>query len=177
MPKKRILPYIILGILDQNPGLTGKFITNQFKNEIGEFWKASHSQIYPELKKMVEDDWIKQTSDSNNEKEKYYHLTNLGKEKLNSWIDIPINALPVVEDLFSLKLFFIQDPNDPRISTLVNKQLDLLEKQLDHLNDREKILFDTQEKRNKNYGHYLILERAISRLDNQIKWLKTIKQR
>lgn len=170
MPKKRILPYIILGILDQNPGLTGKFITNQFKNEIGEFWKASHSQIYPELKKMVEDDWIKQTSDSNNEKEKYYHLTNLGKEKLNSWIDIPINALPVVEDLFSLKLFFIQDPNDPRISTLVNKQLD-------HLNDREKILFDTQEKRNKNYGHYLILERAISRLDNQIKWLKTIKQR
>lgn len=170
MPKKRILPYIILGILDQNPGSTGKFITNQFKNEIGEFWKASHSQIYPELKKMVENDWIKQTSDSNNEKEKYYHLTNLGKEKLNSWIDIPINALPVVEDLFSLKLFFIQDPNDPRISTLVNKQLD-------HLNDREKILFDTQEKRNKNYGHYLILERAISRLDNQIKWLKTIKQR
>ena len=71
MPKKRILPYIILGILDQNPGSTGKFITNQFKNEIGEFWKASHSQIYPELKKMVEDDWIKQTSDSNNEKEKY----------------------------------------------------------------------------------------------------------
>ena len=101
---------------------------------------------------MVEDDWIKQTSDSNNEKEKYYHLTNLRKEKLNSWIDIPINALPVVEDLFSLKLFFIQDPNDPRISTLVNKQLNLLEKQLDHLNDREKILFDTQEKRNKNYA-------------------------
>ena len=67
MPKKRILPYIILGILDQNPGSTGKFITNQFKNEIGEFWKASHSQIYPELKKMVEDDWIKPVS--------YTHLT------------------------------------------------------------------------------------------------------
>lgn len=177
MPKKRILPYIILGILDQNPGSTGKFITNQFKNEIGEFWKASHSQIYPELKKMVEDNWIKQTSDSNNEKEKYYHLTNLGKEKLNSWIDLPITALPVVEDLFSLKLFFIHNPNDPRISALVKKQLDLLEKQLAHLNDREKLLFNTQEKRNKNYGHYLILERAISRLDNQIKWLKTIKQR
>ena len=177
MPKKRILPYIILGILDQNPGSTGKCITNQFKNEIGEFWKASHSQIYPELKKMVEDNWIKQTSDSNNEKEKYYHLTGMGKEKLNSWIDVPITELPVVEDLFSLKLFFIQDPNDPRISNLVKKQLDLLEKQLAHLKHREKLLFDTQEKRNKNYGHYLILERAISRLDNQIKWLKTIKQR
>ena len=56
MPKKRILPYIILKILDQNPGLTGKFITNQFKNEIGEFWKASHSQIYPELKKLTKED-------------------------------------------------------------------------------------------------------------------------
>ncbi|WP_333510277.1 hypothetical protein [Lactobacillus johnsonii] len=29
----------------------------------------------------------------------------------------------------------------------------------------------------KNYGHYLILEGVISRFDNQIKWLKTIKQR
>ena len=79
--------------------------------------------------------------------------------------------------MFSLKLFFIQDPYDPRISTLVNKQLNLLEEQLDHLNDREKMLFNTQEKRSKNYGHDLILVRAISRLDNQIKWLKTIKQR
>ena len=49
MPKKRVLPYIILGILKQNPGFTGKEITYQFKNEIGEFWKASHSQVYPEL--------------------------------------------------------------------------------------------------------------------------------
>ena len=102
---------------------------------------------------MVEDDWIKQTSDSNNEKEKYYHLTNLGKEKLNSWIDIPITALPVVEDLFSLKLFFIQDPYDPRISTLVNKQLNLLEEQLEQIKDREKMILNTQEKRSKNYGN------------------------
>ncbi|MDE7050007.1 MULTISPECIES: PadR family transcriptional regulator [Lactobacillus] len=177
MPKKRILPYIILGILGQNPNSTGKFITNQFKNEIGEFWKASHSQIYPELKKMVEDNWIKQVSDSNNEKEKYYHLTKQGEEKLHDWIDIPITELPVMEDLFSLKLFFIQDPNDPRISVLVKEQLGLLENQLKHLKDRENSLFSSREQRERNYGHYLILERAISRLDNQIKWLKTIKQR
>lgn len=177
MPKKRILPYIILGILDQNPNSTGRFITNQFKNEIGEFWKASHSQIYPELKKMVEDDWIKQVNDSNNEKEKYYHLTQIGEAKLHDWIDLPIKKLPVMEDLFSLKLFFIQDPNDPRISVLVKEQINLLNKQLAHLKDREKLLFSNKAQREKNYGHYLILERAISRLDNQIKWLKTIKQR
>lgn len=30
MPKKRILPYIIMGILKQNPNSTGKELTNQF---------------------------------------------------------------------------------------------------------------------------------------------------
>ena len=58
MPKKRVLPYIILGILKQNPVISGKDITQQFKNEIGEFWKASHSQVYPELQKMLNDGWI-----------------------------------------------------------------------------------------------------------------------
>ena len=57
MPQKRILPYIILGLLQERP-LTGKEITHQFKNEIGEFWKASHSQIYPELTRMQADKWI-----------------------------------------------------------------------------------------------------------------------
>ncbi|PXZ11653.1 PadR family transcriptional regulator [Lactobacillus helveticus] len=144
MPKKRILPYIIMGILKQNPNSTGKELTNQFNEEIGEFWKASHSQIYPELKKMLADDWITETQKENNEKEINYSLTKKGALQLENWIKQPITGLAVSHDLFSLKLFFINDQNDPRIAELINKEKALIKTQLQHLYARKKLLFDDQ---------------------------------
>lgn len=102
MPKKRILPYIIMGILKQNPNSTGKFVTTQFTDEIGEFWKASHSQIYPELKKMLADNWIQTLPSKSNSKEIHYSLTELGKQKLDEWIKQPLTELPINHDLFLL---------------------------------------------------------------------------
>ncbi len=144
MPKKRILPYIIMGILKQNPNSTGKELTNQFNEEIGEFWKASHSQIYPELKKMLADDWITETQRENNEKEINYSLTKKGALQLENWIKQPITELAVSHDLFSLKLFFINDQNDPRIAELINEEKALIKTQLQYLYARKKLLFDDQ---------------------------------
>ncbi len=175
MPKKRILPYIILGILKQNPDSSGKFITHQFTNEIGEFWKASHSQIYPELKKMVTSEWIVGKQKDNNEKEIFYSLTPIGEEELANWIRQPITELPINHDLFSLKLFFINQKDDPRLSTLINEEKKLLNVQLIHLKEREKLIFSYDEAIQNNYGHYLILKRAISRIEGQLNWLKSIK--
>lgn len=174
MPKKRVLPYIILGILKQNPGFTGKEITYQFKNEIGEFWKASHSQVYPELKKMQQDGWITSKQSSENEKEIYYSITENGESILNNWIEKPITQFPISHDLFSLKMFFINDPNDPRIKELVNDELSLLQKQLEHLKQREKSVFKSEDCKNIRFGRYIILKRAMARLEGQIQWLKTI---
>lgn len=100
MPQKRILPYIILGILKQNPDSTGKELTDQFSSEIGEFWKASHSQIYPELKKMLADQWIKVSENKDHEKEIHYSLTKVGNGRLNQWISEPVTELAVSHDLF-----------------------------------------------------------------------------
>ena len=117
MPKKRILPYIILGLLAQHEGMTGRQITRQFQNEIGEFWKAARSQIYPELRQMVQDKWIEKYVKADNDKEIYYKLLPLGKQKLTRWIEEPLEDLPVSQDLFSLKLFFIQDVNPSGIAS------------------------------------------------------------
>lgn len=174
MPKKRVLPFIILGILKQNPGFTGKEITYQFENEIGEFWKASHSQVYPELKKMEQDNWITSKQSSENEKEIYYSITENGEKILSDWISEPITQIPISRDLFSLKMFFINDPHDPRIKELVDDELKLLQKQFDHLKQREKEVFEKKECKNLHFGHYIILKRAMARLEGQIEWLKTI---
>ena len=172
MPKERILPFIILGIIDNHPKITGREITNEFNTEIGDFWKASHSQIYPELKRMLADNWIKVTMNPDNAKEKFYDLTSEGKEVLNHWLTQAVTKLPSHQDLFSLKLFFIKKANDPRIKDLLVQQIKLLKDDLEHLLERKKLIFAEQAAIDNHYGHYLILTRAISRTEGQIKWLK-----
>ncbi|GBG04345.1 PadR family transcriptional regulator [Lactobacillus rodentium] len=172
MPKERILPFIILGIIDNHPKITGREITNEFNTEIGDFWKASHSQIYPELKRMLTDHWIKVTMNPDNAKEKFYDLTSEGKEVLNHWLTQAVTKLPIHQDLFSLKLFFIKKANDPRIKDLLVQQIKLLKDDLEHLLERKKLIFAEQAAIDHHYGHYLILTRAISRTEGQINWLK-----
>lgn len=48
----RILKYALLGLIEKEE-ISGYDISNQFKREIGEFWSAKHSQIYPELKRLT----------------------------------------------------------------------------------------------------------------------------
>lgn len=176
MPKKRILPFIILGIVSNRNNVTGNEITTEFNTEIGDFWKASHSQIYPELRRMVNDQWINVTTNEQNAKEKYYSITQQGKQVFNNWLNQPVQSLPVQQDIFSLKLFFIKDPHDPRIAKLIDQQLMLLNDNYKYLKGRMQLLFDKRENIQSQYGHYLILARAVSRTAGQINWLKQIQK-
>ncbi len=57
MAQKNILQYLILGLLNQSPK-TGYDLKRVFEDDIGEFWQAQHSQIYPELKRLEQADRI-----------------------------------------------------------------------------------------------------------------------
>lgn len=177
MPKRRILPFIILGIVSNHPEITGRQITDEFSTEIGDFWKASHSQIYPELRRMVDDQWLSAITSPQNAKEKYYRITASGQQVLDEWLKEAVDELPIHQDLFSLKLFFINDPTDPRIRQLVAEQTALLKKSLAHLKKRQETIFPDEQAIRRHYGHYLILTRAISRTRGQLAWLKqTVEQ-
>lgn len=121
---------------------------------------------------MLADNWIQTLPSKSNSKEIHYSLTELGKQKLDEWIKQPLTELPINHDLFSLKLFFINDKFDPRIEKLITEEKALLNKQLAHLKIRKKLLFENGYQN--NYGHYLILTRAISRIDGQLKWLEQL---
>ena len=62
-----------------------------------------------------------------------YSLTKKGALQLENWIKQPITELAVSHDLFSLKLFFINDQNDPRIAELIDEEKALIKSQLQHL--------------------------------------------
>ena len=159
MARKNTLRYILLGLLSKKQ-MTGYELNQSFKNEIGEFWQAKHSQIYPELAKMEEQGIIQHQVEITGEKleKKVYELTEEGKEQLAEWIHTPTNELPVNRDEFVLKLYFVKDVNDPALVEIIQQQRDLHE---------EKRLHD-------NYGHYLILAHAINRETEYASWLTDV---
>lgn len=172
MPKQRILPHIILGVIDANEcRVSGKQITDFVCREIGEFWQVAHSQVYPELKRMVQEGLVEVHAVPDNDKEKHYTMTDLGRAKLEEWLDQPNEETPQQKDIFSLKMFFIRTMDDERIAGHLEGQIDLLEKHLKHLVNRKESLF-TEEYIANNYGHYLVLERAIARNTAQLEWLR-----
>lgn len=174
MPKQRILPHIILGVISAcDTRVTGKQITDYVYREIGEFWQVAHSQVYPELKRMVEEGLLECHAVPHNDKEKHYSITPAGKLELEEWLAIPNDETPQHKDIFSLKMFFIRTMDDGRIIGLLEGQIELLDKHLQHLMKRKTTLFSDQTFIETNYGHYLVLERAIARNQAQLDWLRT----
>ncbi|WP_125764931.1 PadR family transcriptional regulator [Companilactobacillus hulinensis] len=168
MPKKRVLPYILLGLINNKTRLSGYQISQEFNNEIGEFWHASHSQVYPELQRMIDDGWICPDDNNDDSKSIFYLVTSEGASVLTDWLKEPLSQK---DDLFSVKLYFIKDKNSPILKKLIEQQMSINKAHYSHLLERQELLFSSSENIDNNYGHYLILTRAIEREKNHIDWL------
>lgn len=177
MAQKNTLQYIILGML-QDGKKTGYDIKTAFTTEIGEFWQAKHSQIYPELSKLTKKGWIDFQTEIVGTKleKKAYSLTPSGNEALLEWLKEPLTELPVNKDEFVLKLYFIRSMVDERLPEMIQQQIDLHQKKLTHLEDRKLAVFP-DEKIKENYGHYLILMHAIHREEEYLSWLQNLTMR
>ncbi|WP_047998608.1 PadR family transcriptional regulator [Lactiplantibacillus herbarum] len=177
MAQKNKLQFIILGLLNQQP-LTGYDLTKAFDNEIGEFWQAQHSQIYPQLKRLEEQGYVTHEITLSGEKleKKLYHITTSGSELLHGWISVGTPDLTATKDEFILKLYFIQTNHDPRLTAMLNEQFQLHSDKLAHLQERLITVFPKQTGAKQHYGHYLILQHAIGRETYYVNWLKTTLQ-
>ncbi len=172
MAQKNLLPLILLGLLREK-SKTGYELKKDFDTEIGEFWSVKHSQIYLELKRLTELKEITSTTGYFGSKveKTYYEITSLGVERFEKWELSFQDELAVNKDEFVLKLYFIKDRHDERLKRLLNNQYELhLEKFL-HLKQRMNDVFSQTDKE-KNFGHYLILNHAINRESEYTKWLK-----
>src|SRR5215468_3911961 len=80
------LRYAILGYLSTAPG-SGYDLAQQLQGGLGWFWSASHSQIYPELKRLEESGLIEGAPTTVGEKleKRVYSITESGRDALSSW--------------------------------------------------------------------------------------------
>jgi PadR family transcriptional regulator, regulatory protein AphA len=78
------LRYALLGALADQPR-TGYGLLKHFEQSLAHAWPASHSQIYPELARLLKDRLIEQTG-SGARNSKTYAVTDLGLAEVRRWL-------------------------------------------------------------------------------------------
>ena len=171
MAQRNILQFIILGLLNQRK-LTGYELTKAFDSDIGEFWSAQHSQIYPQLRKLEEAGLITHQDELSGEKlnRKRYAVTPSGSDKLNAWLGADSAPAAPGKDEFPLKLYFIRGAGDSRLPKMLQTQQQIHEDKLAHLKQQMMTKFPKGYGKN-DFGHFLVLDYAIRRETAYCEWL------
>lgn len=94
------LRYAVLGMLSLGEH-TGYDLSKRFNGSIGSFWSAKHSQIYPELARLLEEGWVSclAIEQEGRPNKKLYTLTPAGLEELRRWLMTPCEPATVKEPL------------------------------------------------------------------------------
>jgi len=80
----------ILVLLEGKPG-TGYDLAQRFRGGIGQFWSASHQQIYQELKALGQDGLVEfeLQEQASRPDRKHYRITAEGRAALKAWLEGP----------------------------------------------------------------------------------------
>lgn len=107
MAKENKSQFALLGILSLGPH-TGYEIKKLIERSLIHFWREGYGQIYPNLKRLVEQGLAtKKTEEQEGRPNKHvYTITEKGKKALRQWLVKPIDQLPVEKNELLLKLFF-----------------------------------------------------------------------
>ncbi|TQS76518.1 PadR family transcriptional regulator [Ornithinibacillus gellani] len=100
------LRYGILGMLSKWDA-TGYDLKKEFDEVMGIFWHSHLSQIYPELNKLEEKEWVtsKLVAQADKPDKKVYTITESGQKALFKWLMTPPD-FPRQKDPFLMQLFF-----------------------------------------------------------------------
>jgi DNA-binding PadR family transcriptional regulator len=85
---------------------SGYDLAKKFDGSLGFFWSASHQQIYRELTKLEEQNYVSAAvvQQANRPDKKVYKLTEAGQSYLQQWITRP-STVPAIKDELLVKLF------------------------------------------------------------------------
>jgi len=104
------LRHALLALIESGP-FTGYDLMQKFEHTIEYVWRASHSQIYPELRKLEEAGLISpevlQRSENSRSTKVAYHLTDAGRAELTRWVE-EIGTQPPVREPQYLKALYLE---------------------------------------------------------------------
>jgi PadR family transcriptional regulator AphA len=166
------LRHAILTQLEQAPS-SGYDLARHFRTGIGNFWNASHQQIYLELRKLHEEGLVAFDIEEQQERpdRKVYRLTDAGLEVLKAWMREPSKP-PRVNDALLVKVYggHLQPPGALLAEFETHEQLHR-ERLAEYRGYEAQYLALDAQDRERYRLPYLTLRRGILYEEDWLRWL------
>jgi len=131
--------------------------------KIQPFWQAKHSQIYPLLAQMEENElltsyWIKQSEKPD---KKIYSITDSGIRKLKEWMYMPLPD-PITRDELSMKTFCMWMTDRDNAIEIVETRKAYFTRRLESFNNMlQKIPEEKRTFGNREFYDYILIQKGI----------------
>ena len=167
--------YVVIGMVMHEP-LTGYDIKKYVDASIGNFFKASHGQLYPALKRLTDKGCLTMKEQSQGDRvKKYYHATKLGRDAFMNWLSAPAD-FNSSSDILMVKIFFFGElPNEIRCQRLYECEL-FIQQSLHKLREIEKQFAHSIEN-DRDYFEIATLYYGIQNCLSTLRWLAHIKEK
>lgn len=116
------LGYALLSLLAREP-LTGYGLTKRMEERVGFFWRAGHSQIYPELARLEAAGLVahREVEQRGKPDKKVYSITDEGLDALREWVVRPVEP-PSPRDELVLKAYTLWAADPEKARALFREQ-------------------------------------------------------
>ncbi|GAA3926477.1 PadR family transcriptional regulator [Litoribacillus peritrichatus] len=165
------LQHSLLVLLAEQPS-SGYELSQKFKSGVGYFWKASHQQIYTQLKKLTEDGLIDFEEEQQEGKpdKKIYKVTAQGMAGLKTWLSSEIKPSKT-NDALLVMIYGGRYVGDDVILKEVRRHRDIHQKGLEKLLAIESLYFNLDDELKPQYRlPYLTLKRGIRGEQSWLEW-------
>ena len=170
------LKHAILVLLETEPS-SGYDLVKHFKRSLGYFWNAKHQQVYQQLKKLTEDQWVTFQAHSQQDKpdKKVYEITNLGKAELSKWIEQPVKANRV-NDALLVKLYGGHLATQGNLLAELDRHTEIHQNTLENLVGIERLYLSLDDDKKAHYLlPYMTLRRGIIGEKAWLEWAEEVK--
>jgi DNA-binding PadR family transcriptional regulator len=166
------LGYAILAILARHPR-SGYELSTAMSHPLGYFWTARHSQIHPELQRLVAAGQVsfEQVPGPGPQDKKIYSLTDEGLTALRQWVVEPPQIRPERDEMV-LKTYaaWLADPAE--LIRLFRDQLEAHKRRLSSYEEQRASMPEVPAHGSPAFGNYATLWCGISYENHRIAWCR-----
>ncbi|WP_028782276.1 PadR family transcriptional regulator [Thalassobacillus devorans] len=142
-------------------------------------WPAKHSQIYPALTKLSKGGYVdyELVQQSGRPNKKIFETTEKGLSELKEWASIPFND-PAIKDEFLVKIYAIRLLEPEQAESLIKDRItfgkEKINRLMENMGEIEKDLHHDIDQ-TKEFGRYMLLERKVRLLKEEINWCHWVR--
>ncbi len=170
------LSHAILVCLTERP-MSGYDLAKFFDTSIGFFWSATHPQIYRQLKKLQQQDFVTSTEEvqAGRPNRFVYSITDTGRDALKAWSREPVSQ-PLIKDDLLVRLQAIEHIDRHALRAQIATRLAAHREQLGQYHHIRDVRFSGQVP-DQDLGKLMGLELGIQYEEGWIRWCEDVLAR